>query len=157
MHGAFTERFSLFRLGARSLETMTDFGILTHFTGIVVTDRYCNYFHTATWKNISGHQACVQHPPCKTARKPSRNDLARPGARRAPQADPRPQPGRHQGLDAVPCRHPRTPLQSGTVPPRHHRRTRRRFPASPAPRNSTKQHPGRDMRALRTATVKPTS
>ena len=60
VHGAFTERFSLFRLGARSPETMTDFGILTDFTGIAVTDRDGNYFH-ATWKNISGHQACVQH------------------------------------------------------------------------------------------------
>ena len=45
-----------------------DFGILTDFTGIAVTDRYGNYFH-ATWKNISGHQACVQHlcVTCKTA------------------------------------------------------------------------------------------
>ena len=39
---------------------MKDFGILAGFAGIAVTDRYGNYFHT-TWKNISGHQACVQH------------------------------------------------------------------------------------------------
>ena len=31
VHGAFTERFSLFHLGARSLESMKDFGILTGF------------------------------------------------------------------------------------------------------------------------------
>ena len=60
VHGAFTERYSLFHLGTRSLETMKDFGILPDFAGIAVTDRYGNYFH-ATWKNISGHQACVQH------------------------------------------------------------------------------------------------
>ena len=60
VHGAFTERYSLFHLGTRSLETMKDFGILPDFAGIAVTDRYGNYFH-ATWKNISGHQACVEH------------------------------------------------------------------------------------------------
>ena len=60
VHGAFTGRYSLFHLGTRSLETMKDFGILAGFAGIAVTDRYGNYFHT-TWKNISGHQACVQH------------------------------------------------------------------------------------------------
>ena len=60
VHGAFTERYSLFHLGTRSLETMTDFGILPDFAGIAVTDRYGNYFH-ATWKNISGHQACIAH------------------------------------------------------------------------------------------------
>ena len=60
VHGAFTGKYSLFHLGTRSLETMKDFGILAGFAGIAVTDRYGNYFHT-TWKNISGHQACVQH------------------------------------------------------------------------------------------------
>jgi transposase len=57
VHGAFTGQYSLFHLGTRSLETMKDFGILPDFAGIAVTDRYGNYFH-ATWKNISGHQAC---------------------------------------------------------------------------------------------------
>ena len=60
VHGAFTGKYSLFHLGTRSLETMKDFGILAGFAGIAVADRYGNYFHT-TWKNISGHQACVQH------------------------------------------------------------------------------------------------
>ena len=60
VHGAFTGKYSLFHLGTRSLETMKDFGILPDFAGIAVTDRYGNFFH-ATWKNISGHQACVQH------------------------------------------------------------------------------------------------
>ena len=60
VHGAFTETYSLFHLGTRSLETMKDFGILAGFAGIAVTDRYGNYFH-ATWKNISGHQACLRH------------------------------------------------------------------------------------------------
>ena len=39
---------------------MKDFGILAGFAGMAVTDRYGNYFH-ATWKNISGHQACISH------------------------------------------------------------------------------------------------
>ena len=60
IHGAFTEKYSLFHLGTRSLETMKDFGILPDFAGIAVTDRYGNYFH-ARRANLSGHQACVQH------------------------------------------------------------------------------------------------
>ena len=60
VHGAFTEKYSLFHLGTRSLDTMKDFGILAGFARIAVTDRYGNYFH-ATWKNISGHQACISH------------------------------------------------------------------------------------------------
>ncbi|MDQ2874963.1 MAG: hypothetical protein M3Y33_09300 [Actinomycetota bacterium] len=39
VHGAFTERYSAFWLGARSLEAMEDAGILPDFAGIVVSDR----------------------------------------------------------------------------------------------------------------------
>lgn len=42
VHGAFTERYSAFWLGARSLEAMEDAGILPDFAGIVVSDRYQN-------------------------------------------------------------------------------------------------------------------
>jgi hypothetical protein len=45
VHGAFTEEYSAFWLGARSLEAMQDAGILPGFAGIVVSDRYQNYFH----------------------------------------------------------------------------------------------------------------
>ena len=42
VHGAFTEQYSAFWLGARSLEAMEDAGILPEFAGIVVSDRYHN-------------------------------------------------------------------------------------------------------------------
>jgi len=42
VHGAFTERYSAFWLGARSLDSMQDAGILPGFAGIVVSDRYQN-------------------------------------------------------------------------------------------------------------------
>ena len=45
VHGAFTEQYSAFWLGARSLDSMADAGILPGFAGIVVSDRYQNYFH----------------------------------------------------------------------------------------------------------------
>lgn len=38
--GAFTEEYSLFFLGQRTLESFRDFGILTGFAGVVVSDRY---------------------------------------------------------------------------------------------------------------------
>jgi len=60
VHGAFTERYSAFFLGARSLESMRDFGILPSFRGVVVSDRYVNYFHPS-WEHIAGHQACLSH------------------------------------------------------------------------------------------------
>ena len=42
VHGAFTERYSAFWLGTRSLDSMEDAGILPDFAGIVVSDRYQN-------------------------------------------------------------------------------------------------------------------
>jgi transposase len=39
VHGAFTELYSAFWLGTRSLETMCEAGILPSFAGIVVSDR----------------------------------------------------------------------------------------------------------------------
>ena len=155
VHGAFTERYSAVPAGRPVLDSMKDFGILADFAGIVVSDRYGNYFHP-TWKNISGHQACVPHllrdlQDC--AGNLPRNDLARPGARRAPRADPRPQPASDQGLDAIPAAI-REPARAA-VPPRHHRRLAG-VPRIPGPRNSTKQQPGRDC-SNSAATVKPTS
>jgi len=43
VHGAFTEEYSAFWLGARSLDSMADAGILPGFAGIVVSGRYQNY------------------------------------------------------------------------------------------------------------------
>jgi hypothetical protein len=48
VHGVFTEEYSAFWLGARSLDSMQDAGILPDFAGIVVSDRYQNYFHLMT-------------------------------------------------------------------------------------------------------------
>jgi transposase len=60
VYGAFTEMYSAFRLGARSLGSMEDAGILPEFAGIVVSDRYQNYFHPR-WEHIAGNQACLAH------------------------------------------------------------------------------------------------
>ena len=60
VHGAFTEEYSAFYLGTRSLETMRKAGILPEFAGIVVSDRYQNYFHES-WEHIAGNQACCAH------------------------------------------------------------------------------------------------
>ena len=60
VHGAFTELYSAFWLGARSLDSMADAGILPGFAGIVVSDRYQNYFHPR-WEHIAGNQACLAH------------------------------------------------------------------------------------------------
>jgi transposase len=42
VHGAFTEQYSSFWLGTRSLETMKEAGILPGFAGVAVSDRYQN-------------------------------------------------------------------------------------------------------------------
>jgi transposase len=57
---AVTERYSLFFLGRRTLESFRDFGILPAFGGVVVSDRYANYFHDG-WEHIAGNQACLAH------------------------------------------------------------------------------------------------
>ena len=58
--GAFTELYSAFFLGARTLESFRDFGILPDFAGVVVSDRYQNYFHPG-WEHTAGNQACLAH------------------------------------------------------------------------------------------------
>ena len=57
---AVTERYSLFFLGRRTLESFREFGILPEFGGVVVSDRYVNYFHEG-WEHIAGNQACLAH------------------------------------------------------------------------------------------------
>ena len=51
---AVTERYSLFFLGRHTLESFRDFGILPAFGGVVVSDRYANYFHEG-WEHIAGN------------------------------------------------------------------------------------------------------
>ena len=41
---------------------MEDAGILPGFAGIVVSDRYENYFRPQ-WKHVAGNQACLSHYP----------------------------------------------------------------------------------------------
>ena len=60
VHGAFTDLYSSFRLGSRSLDSMEDAGILPGFAGIVVSDRYQNYF-SSRWEHVAGNQACAAH------------------------------------------------------------------------------------------------
>jgi transposase len=56
---AFTELHSVFFLGGRTLESFRQFGILPAFHGVVVSDRYQNYFHGG-WQH-AGNQACCSH------------------------------------------------------------------------------------------------
>jgi transposase len=59
---AVTESCSLFFLGALTLESFREFGIMPVLIGVVVSDRYQNYFHDG-WKHITGHQVCLAHYP----------------------------------------------------------------------------------------------
>ncbi len=144
VHGAFTERYSLFHLGTRSLASMKDFGILTGFAGIAVTDRYGNYFH-ATWKNVSGHQACIAHIlrdlqdcaeayPGKIWPAQAREALRKLIHARNQASD--------AGLAAIPAgiREPLEQLFRRAITV-----ALADVPRIPGPKNSTKQHPGRDM------------
>jgi transposase len=60
VHGAFTGLHSVFWLGSRSLDSMEEAGILPGFAGIVVSDRYQNYF-SSRWEHVAGNQACLAH------------------------------------------------------------------------------------------------
>jgi hypothetical protein len=41
---------------------MREAGILPDFAGVVVSDRYVNYFHES-WEHFAGNQACLAHYP----------------------------------------------------------------------------------------------
>ena len=60
VHGAFTGRLSALRLGSRSLDSMEEAGILPASAGIVVSDRYQNYF-SSRWEHVAGNQSCLAH------------------------------------------------------------------------------------------------
>jgi hypothetical protein len=144
VHGAFTEEYSAFWLGTRSLDTMEDAGILPGFAGIVVSDRYKNYF-SLRWDHIAGNQACLSHlirdfEDCAetypAAIWPAQAQRALRGLIHAWHA------AREQGLPLIPAavRDPlahefRHAVLAGLAS----------VPRVPGPANTVKQKPGRDM------------
>jgi hypothetical protein len=144
VHGAFTEEYSAFWLGTRSLDTMEDAGILPGFAGVAVSDRYQNYFNPR-WEHIAGNQACLSH----LLRDFEDCAESYPGAVWPAQAQ-RALRGlihewhtaREQGLSLIPAaiRDPlahefRHAVLAGLAS----------VPRNPGPKNSTKQEPGREL------------
>ena len=142
--GAFTEDYSLLHLGGRTLESMRDFGILPDFRGVVVSDRYQNYFHSG-WEHLAGHQACLSHilrdledaaETYPDAHWPGQAQRALRGLIHAWND------ARDAGLAAIPA-DTAAPLIT------EFRRARTvglaAVPRIPGPKNSTAQHPGRDL------------
>jgi transposase len=144
VHGAFTELYSAFWLGTRSLETMKEAGILPSFAGIVVSDRYQGYY-SETWQGFAGHQACAAHlvrdfADCAEtypdAAWPEQAVRSLRGLIHAWHA------AREQGLPAIPAED-REPLElefrrAVTVGLAAVSRV-------PGPKNKTRQQPGREM------------
>ena len=142
--GAFTEQYSLLHLGDRDLGSFRDFGILTDFAGVVVSDRYVNYWH-AGWEHIAGHQACLAHilrdfqdaaETYPDAHWPAQAQRALRGLIHAWND------ARDNGLPAIP-EDKAAPLIT------EFRRARAvglaAVPRIPGPKNTTAQHPGRDL------------
>jgi hypothetical protein len=144
VHGAFTERYSAFWPGTRSLDSMEDAGILPGFAGIVVSDRYQNYFHPR-WEHIAGNQACAAHilrdyQDCAEAYPdavwPVQAQRALRGLIHAWHA------AREQGLEAIPA---------GVRKPLEHEFGHAVLAGLasvsrvPGPKNSTKQRPGHEL------------
>jgi transposase len=141
--GAFTEKYSLF-LGARSLESFRDFGILPDFGGVVVSDRYVNYFHPE-WKHIAGNQACCAYllRDYKDAAETYPDAIWPAQAQRA-----------LRGLirawhDACDDSQPAIPAAVADPLALEFRRAvtvgLSQVPRIPGPKHSTAQHPGRDL------------
>ena len=139
--GAFTERYSALFLGQRTLESFRDFGILPQFSGVVVSDRYQNYFHDG-WQRIAGHQACCSHlirdfedaAQCwPDAIWPGQVQRALRGLIRAWHA------ARHQGLPEIPA-----PVRDPLAREFRHA-VLAGLSRIRGPELSTAQHPGRDL------------
>ncbi len=138
------EEYPAFWLGARSLDSMADAGILPGFAGIVVSDRYQNYFHPR-WEHVAGNQACLarilrDYQDCAEtypgAIWPVQAHRALRGLIKAWHA------ARGQGLAAVPA--------DVTEPLAHEFRHAvlaglASVPRVPGPKNTTKQRPGREL------------
>jgi transposase len=144
VHGAFTGQYSAFWLGTRSLDSMEEAGILPGFAGIVVSDRYQNYFHPR-WEHIAGNQACLAHilrdyQDCAEnypgAIWPVQAQRALRGLIRAWHA------AREQGLADIPAE---------VIQPLAHEFRHAvlaglaSVPRNPGPKNHTKQRPGREL------------
>jgi transposase len=142
--GAFTEQHSLLFLGARTLESFRDFGVLPEFRGVVVSDRYVNYFHPG-WEHIAGNQACLAHllrdyEDCAEAYPdahwPAQAQRALRGLIRAWHG------ARDAGLQAIPA------AAAGPLTLEFRRAVAvglAAVPRIPGPKNTTKQHPGREL------------
>ena len=144
VHGAFTELYTAFHLGTRSLETMKEAGILPSFAGIVVSDRYQGYY-SDSWKTFAGHQACAAHllrdfEDCAEtypgAGWPEQAQRALRGLTRAWRA------AREKGLPAIPAEDReslelefRRAVAVGLAA----------VPRVPGPKNTVKQKPGREL------------
>jgi hypothetical protein len=141
---AVTELCSLFFLGRRTLKSFREFAILPAFTGVVVSDRYANYFHHG-WEHIAGNQACLAH-------------LVRDyedAAQSYPQAIWPVQAQRAlRGL--IRAWHTARDAGQAEIPPHIRDPLLREFrhavlaglsdvPRIPGPKNTTAQHPGRDL------------
>jgi hypothetical protein len=144
VHGAFTEEYSAFWLGARSLDSMQDAGILPDFAGIVVSDRYQNYFHPR-WKHIAGNQACLAH----ILRDYQDCAESYPGAVWPVQAQ-RALRGMIKAWHAA-CRQGLHTIPAGALDPLAHEFRHAvlaglaSVPRVPGPKNNTKQKPGREL------------
>jgi hypothetical protein len=141
---AVTELYSLFFLGRRTLKSFAEFGILPAFGGVVVSDRYVNYFHHG-WEHIAGNQACLAHlirdyedaaESYPAAIWPVQAQRALRGLIRAWHA------ARGTGQPEIPpgIRYPllhefRHAVLAGCS----------NVPRVPGPKNTTAQHPGRDL------------
>jgi transposase len=139
-----TESAVTYYLGGRDLGSFTAFGILPSFAGIAVHDRYACYFHDG-WANLAGHQACCAHlirdfedaAQCwPDAIWPSQAQRALRALIRAWHA------ARREGLEQISAA-VRDPLISEF---RHAVLAGLSdLPRIPGPKNSTAQHPGRDL------------
>lgn len=144
VHGAFTELYSAFWLGDRSLESMREFGILPDFAGVAVSDRYQNYFHPS-WEHLTRHQACCAHlirdyedaaETYPAAIWPAQAQRALRGLIRAWHD------AREQGLDQIPA------ATAGPLILEFRRAVTVGLASVariPGPKHSTAQHPGRDL------------
>ena len=144
VQGAFTERYTALFLGERTLKSFRTFGILPGFAGVTVTDRYVNYWHSG-WKHIAGHQACLAHlvRDYTDAAETYPGQIWPVQARRA-----------LSGLikawhDAVAAGQPAIPAHVADPLITEFRRAIRvglaQVPRVPGPKNTTRQHPGRDL------------
>ncbi|MGH3846939.1 MAG: IS66 family transposase [Pseudonocardiaceae bacterium] len=144
VQGAFTGQYTLLFLGERTLASFRKFGILEHFAGVTVTDRYVNYWHEG-FKHIAGHQACLSH----LIRDYTDAAETYPGQHWPEQA-------RHalSGLikawnNAVAAGQPAIPAAvAGPLVTEFRRAVTvglSRVPRVPGPKNSTRQHPGREL------------